>query len=75
MLDIREPVTKVPQVDGIEFKIRDEFTLEASLPKLKSLNTLFSALDSAGVKVMSMRNKSNRLEELFMRLVEKGTTV
>ena len=75
VLDIREPVTKVPQVDGIEFKIRDEFTLEASLPKLKSLNTLFSALDSAGVKVMSMRNKSNRLEELFMRLVEKGTTV
>ncbi len=75
VLDIREPVTKVPQVDGIEFKIRDEFTLEASLPKQKSLNALFSALDDAGVKVMSMRNKANRLEELFMRLVEKGTTV
>ncbi|MGB5486159.1 MAG: ABC transporter ATP-binding protein, partial [Lysobacterales bacterium] len=39
------------------------------------LNALFSALDDAGVKVMSMRNKANRLEELFMRLVEKGTTV
>ncbi|MGB7453796.1 MAG: ABC transporter ATP-binding protein [Lysobacterales bacterium] len=75
VLDIREPVTKLPQVDGIEFKIRDEFTLEASLPKQKSLNALFSALDDAGVKVMSMRNKANRLEELFMRLVEKGTTV
>jgi ABC-2 type transport system ATP-binding protein len=75
VLDIREPVTQVPQVDGIEFKIRDEYTLEASLPKQQSLNALFSALDSAGVKVMSMRNKSNRLEELFMRLVEKGTTV
>jgi ABC-2 type transport system ATP-binding protein len=75
VLDIREPVTTVPVVDGIEFKIRDEFTLEASLPKQKSLNTLFSALDSTGVQVMSMRNKANRLEELFMRLVEKGTTV
>ena len=75
VLDIREPVTKVPQVDGIEFKIRDEFTLEAALPKQKSLNALFSALDSAGVKVMSMRNKANRLEELFLRLVDKGTTV
>ena len=75
VLDIREPVTKVPQVDGIEFKIRDEFTLEASLPKQKSLNALFSALDSAGVKVMSMRNKANRLEELFLRMVDKGTTV
>jgi len=75
VLDIQEPLAQLPQVDGIVFKIRDEFTLEASLPKLKSLNTLFSALDIAGVKVMSMRNKSNRLEELFMRLVEKGTTV
>ena len=75
VLDIREPVTKVPQVDGIEFKIRDEFTLEASLPKQKSLNTLFSALDGIGVKVMSMRNKANRLEELFLRMVDKGTTV
>ena len=74
VLDVREPVTKVPQVDGIGFKIRDEFTIEASLPKLKSLNALFSALDSAGVKVMSMRNKANRLEELFLRLVDKGTT-
>jgi len=75
VLDIQEPLAQLPQVDGIVFKMRDEFTLEASLPKLKSLNTLFSALDIAGVKVMSMRNKSNRLEELFMRLVEKGTTV
>jgi len=75
VLDIREPVTKVPQIDGIEFKIRDEFTLEASLPKQKSLNTLFSALDGIGVKVMSMRNKANRLEELFLRMVDKGTTV
>lgn len=75
VLDIREPVTKVPQVEGIEFKIRDEFTLEASLPKQKSLNTLFSALDGVGVKVMSMRNKANRLEELFLRMVDKGTVV
>jgi len=75
VLDIRKPVTKVPQVDGIEFKIRDEFTLEASLPKQKSLNTLFSVLDGAGLKVMSMRNKANRLEELFLRMVDKGSTV
>jgi len=52
--------------------LRDSFTLEASVPKLKSLNALFSALESSGVHVMSMRNKANRLEELFLRLVEKG---
>jgi len=73
VLDIREPLTVAPQMEGIQFKLRDAFTLEASLPKQKSLNALFSALDGTGVRVMSMRNKSNRLEELFLRLVEKGT--
>ena len=51
VLDIREPISVGPQVEGIEFKLRDQFTLEASLPKRKSLNALFSALDSAGVYV------------------------
>ena len=72
VLDIREPLTVAPQIDGMEIKLRDETTLEASLPKQKSLNTLFSSLDSSGVRVLSMRNKANRLEELFLRLVDKG---
>ena len=72
VLDLQEPLPAVPQIDGMEFKLRDSFTLEASVPKLKSLNALFSALESSGVHVMSMRNKANRLEELFLRLVEKG---
>ena len=75
VLDLQEPLSAVPHIDGMEFKLRDEFTLEASLPKRKSLNTLFSALDSGGVQVKSMRNKANRLEELFLRLVDKGTTI
>ena len=72
VLDIREPLSVAPQIDGVQIKLRDEFTLEASLPKQKSLNALFSALDSSGVRVLSMRNKANRLEELFLRLVDKG---
>ncbi len=75
VLDITEPLSAVPQVEGMEFHMRDEYTLEASLPKQKSLNTLFSSLDDAGIRVRSMRNKSNRLEELFLRLVEKGSRV
>jgi len=75
VLDLREPLPEVPQIDGMEFKLRDAFTLEASVPRRKSLNALFCALDSAGVQVLSMRNKSNRLEELFLRLVEKGAMV
>jgi len=72
VLDIREPLSAAPQVDGVQFKLRDEYTLEASLPKQKSLNALFAALEKSGVRVASMRNKSNRLEELFLRLVDKG---
>jgi ABC-2 type transport system ATP-binding protein len=72
VLDIREPISVVPQIDGMQFKLRDEYTLEVSLPRQKSLNALFSALDSTGMRVVSMRNKANRLEELFLRLVEKG---
>lgn len=72
VLDLQEPLPEVPQIDGMEFKLRDSFTLEVSVPKLKSLNALFCELENSGVHVMSMRNKANRLEELFLRLVEKG---
>ncbi len=75
VLDVREPLTVPPTIEGMELKLRDELTLEASLPKQKSLNAMFSALDEVGVRVLSMRNKANRLEELFLRLVDKGTTV
>ncbi len=70
VLDLRHPVEQVPQSDGIHFHLRDATTLEVSLPKERSLNTLFAALAEHGIEVLSMRNKSNRLEELFMRLVE-----
>ena len=72
VLDLREPLTEIPRVEGMQFKFRDDVTLEVSLPKQKSLNALFASLDKLGVIVVSMRNKANRLEELFLRLVDKG---
>jgi len=72
ILDLRESVVSCPRVDGMEISLVDDKTLEASLPKKKSLNNLFAELDKQEIHVLSMRNKSNRLEELFMRLVEKG---
>jgi ABC-2 type transport system ATP-binding protein len=56
----------------MEIEVVDDTTIEASLPKQKSLNNLFAELDQRGIHVLSMRNKANRLEELFLRLVEKG---
>jgi len=72
VLDLREAIGHCPSVEGMEIVVRDNKTLEASLPKDKSLNNLFSELEDQGIHVLSMRNKTNRLEELFMRLVEKG---
>jgi len=69
VLDLRAPIETMPQADGIDIIKRDATTLEASIPKSRSLNGLFRALEEQGVEVVSMRNKANRLEELFMRLV------
>jgi ABC-2 type transport system ATP-binding protein len=48
----------------------DGHTLEVEVNKEQSLNGIFAALTSQGIAVLSMRNKANRLEELFLRLVE-----
>ncbi|MEM7053911.1 MAG: ABC transporter ATP-binding protein [Pseudomonadota bacterium] len=71
VLDLGAPVEYAPQVDGMEIELRDSTTLLASLPKSQSLNALFCTLDHDGIQVKSMRNKANRLEELFLRLVDK----
>ncbi len=69
VLDLREPVDALPVIDGIELVQMDATTLEASIPKSRSLNRLFRQLEESGMEVVSMRNKANRLEELFVRMV------
>ena len=71
ILDLRESVDRCPRVEGMEITMLDDRTLEASLPKEKSLNKLFAELDRQEIHVLSMRNKTNRLEALFLRLVNK----
>lgn len=65
-------------IKGFESRANDDQTLEVDVPKTSGLNPVFEELSKQNVQVMSMRNKSNRLEELFVRLVEanqeKGTT-
>ncbi len=70
VLDLRRPIDRAPAIEGVELVLRDSTTLEASLPKSRSLNRMFAVLESEGIEVCSMRNKANRLEELFMRLVD-----
>jgi len=72
VLDLREELYEAPRLEGMQIQCLDENTIEVSLPRQKSLNALFAELDQQGIHVISMRNKANRLEELFLRLVEKG---
>ncbi|MCF5848408.1 ABC transporter ATP-binding protein [Aeromonas veronii] len=71
LLDLA-PGSAVPEVPEFNGRMPDERTLEVDLDKSQSLNSLFEQLSNQQVKVVSMRNKANRLEELFVNLVEEG---
>ncbi|MEH8111880.1 ABC transporter ATP-binding protein [Aeromonas veronii] len=74
LLDLA-PGSAVPEVPEFNGRMLDERTLEVDLDKSQSLNSLFEQLSSQQVQVVSMRNKANRLEELFVNLVEEGRKV
>ena len=71
LLDLA-PGSAVPNVPEFNGRMQDERTLEVDLDKSQSLNSLFEQLSNQQVQVLSMRNKANRLEELFVTLVEEG---
>lgn len=72
ILQLKEALSEVPKINDYPFRLVDENTLEVDISKEKSINEVFIALQQQGVVVESMRNKTNRLEELFMNLVEQG---
>ena len=70
VLDTRETVSELMPLEPFQFSVVDDTTIEVTLGKEESLNHLFAHLSSQNIVIESMRNKSNRLEELFMELVE-----
>jgi ABC-2 type transport system ATP-binding protein len=72
VLDLREPLAAAPELAGYKLRRIDDTTLEVDVYKKQSLNEVFVQLNAAGIEVVSMRNKANRLEELFLDLVEAG---
>jgi len=70
VLNLRNPVAQAPRVAEFALTRIDDHTLEVAVSKEQSLNGLFGQLSAQGLDVLSMRNKVNRLEEVFMRLVE-----
>jgi len=72
VFNLSEPVGMPPALAGFRNEMTDDHTLEVEVTRGQSLNEIFSQLSSQGVQVNSMRNKVNRLEELFMRLVDNS---
>jgi ABC-2 type transport system ATP-binding protein len=70
VLSLAKPLDEPPDLDGFETLLREDCELEVDKGPSVSLNDLFVQLGEKGIEVVSMRNKANRLEELFMRLVE-----
>ncbi|MGR6034012.1 MAG: ABC transporter ATP-binding protein [Candidatus Nitrosoglobus sp.] len=75
ILYLKEPLTFAPAIPDYSLHRVDDMTLEAEVRKEDNLNTLFAALSKEGIQVLSMRNKANRLEELFIALVATNNTV
>ncbi|MGI2128979.1 ABC transporter ATP-binding protein [Shewanella oncorhynchi] len=71
ILDLRRDTETAPVLDGMACRLTDSHTLEVDVAKEHNLNDVFSQLSAANIEVLSMRNKSNRLEELFVELVKK----
>lgn len=75
IFDLAKPPTqKILLNQVIDYKMLDELSLQVSIKKGQALNDIFTQLSNQNVQVSSMRNKSNRLEELFLGLVEHNLT-
>ena len=72
VLDLRQALTELPALPGHVVRLMDETTLEADVSREGSINRLFADLSAQGIEVLSMRNKTNRLEQLFMHLVQSN---
>ena len=71
VLSLAEPVAIAPKLEGFETRLRTTGELEVEKGPGRNLNDLFKQLNQQDIQIDSLRNKANRLEELFMRLVEQ----
>lgn len=73
IFDLAEPIHQFDvSKTGLEFTLLDPVTLQVAMDKSYYLNDVFQLFEQKQIKIKSMRNKANRLEELFIRLVEKN---
>lgn len=66
---------KKPEITGYKYSLEDDVTLIVEVERNQGINDIFKQLSEQGIKVLSMKNKSNRLEELFLKITEDGHRV
>ncbi|MET0067881.1 MAG: ABC transporter ATP-binding protein [Candidatus Thiodiazotropha sp.] len=71
VIDLDHPLEQAPVLSDYAVSLLDPQTLEVTVAREKRLNGLFQALSQQGIQVTSMRNKQNRLEQMFIDLVER----
>lgn len=74
ILDLAEPLAAAPDIAGIHSELISGKILEVGVPKKIGLNELFNQLSARNIKVLSLKNKSNRLEQLFLDLIDTKTS-
>ena len=72
LLDLEKPIDHLPQLTDYPFRMLDNTTMEIEVHKSQSLNHLFNELSQQHISITGMRNKTNRLEELFVRLIKEN---
>ena len=71
VLDIESPLDQAPSITNFSIRLEDSTTLVVAISKNYSVNDLFDQLSALNIKVNSMRNESNRLEEMFIEMIQK----
>ncbi len=74
VLDLAQPIATVPVIEGYQIERAEGKSLNVAVPKEHGLNKLFSQLSAQHIEVVSLKNKTNRLEQLFMDLIDSNPT-
>ncbi|HEY8218849.1 MAG TPA: ABC transporter ATP-binding protein, partial [Methylobacter sp.] len=74
VLDLAQPIAAVPAIEGCQIELLTDKMLNVAVPKEHGLNKLFAQLTAQNIEVISLKNKSNRLEQLFMDLIDSTPT-
>ncbi len=71
VMDLAHPIKEVPEIPGFSIELEGDSLLNVAVPKEQGLNRLFQELTKRDLQVLSLKNKSNRLEQLFLDLIDK----